>query len=294
MQAAYLVLAHHQPNHLARLIRILDRPDCAFFIHIDAKADEATFKQSLEAKSNIVFIEPRRAVNWGGFSVVDATLALLSAALGFAPPFHRFCLLSGSDFPIKHNTRILTDFDSNKEFMRVDRKLDPFQEDSHGRLVGFHWFADSSDANLQALSGKVKREPYRHISLYHGAQWWALTRDCIEYILRFLSSNHEYSSFFRHTLCPDEIFFHSVVKQSPFASRITHDFETASNQTDYFLSNEHGCHYIDWNAPSGTLPKVLDLQDLDEVLRCQCLFARKFDEQRSGALVARLENMLAC
>jgi hypothetical protein len=30
------------------------------------------------------------------------------------------------------------------------------------------------------------------------------------------------------------------------------------------------------------------------VLRCQCLFARKFDEQRSGALVARLENMLAC
>jgi hypothetical protein len=109
-----------------------------------------------------------------------------------------------------------------------------------------------------------------------------------------LSSNHEYTSFFRHTLCPDEIFFHSVVKQSPFASRITHDFETASNQTDYFLSNEHGCHYIDWNAPSGTLPKVLDLQDLDEVLRCQCLFARKFDEQRSGARVAWLENMLAC
>jgi len=29
---AYLILAHHQPNHLARLIETLDSADCAFFI----------------------------------------------------------------------------------------------------------------------------------------------------------------------------------------------------------------------------------------------------------------------
>jgi hypothetical protein len=82
------------------------------------------------------------------------------------------------------------------------------------------------------------------------------------------------------------------VKQSPFASRITHDFETASSPIEYFLSNEHGCHYIDWNAQGESLPKVLELEDLDKLLGCQCLFARKFDERRSAALVERFEHML--
>jgi hypothetical protein len=292
MQTAFLILAHHQPKHLARLIRMLDGPTCTFLVHIDAKVDETVFQESVGEKSNVIFIETRHGVNWGGFSIVEATLALLTAALGLAP-FGRFCLLSGSDFPIQCNSQILAEFDSSREFMRVDRKLNSSQENSHSRCVAFHWFMDSWDAYVRDLSGKLKRQPYEHVGLYQGSQWWALTRDCIEYIVHFVSSNPEYSSFCKSTLCPDEIFFHSIVKQSPFAPRITHDFETASSQEEYALSNEHGCHYIDWNARGDALPKVLDLEDLDKLLSSKCLFARKFDEQRSGALVARLEEMPA-
>ena len=121
-----------------------------------------------------------------------------------------------------------------------------------------------------------------------------MTRDCVAYILGILKSNRKYYSFFKYTLCPDEIFFHSIVKHSPFAPRITHDFETAVHRPEYFLSNEHGCRYIDWNAKATTLPKTFDLQDLDRLLGSTCLFARKFDQQRSADLITTLESRFHC
>jgi hypothetical protein len=292
MKTAYLILAHQQPDHIAKLVQVLNGPECAFFIHIDAKVDEAVFRAPIEEKRNLVFVERRFSVNWGGFGPVAATLELLSAAFAWTPPFGRFCLLSGSDFPIQPNSRIRAEFESSKEFMRVDRKLDPGIEGSHNHFIRFYWFTDSADERLKSLSGKLKRKLRTRIGLYHGSQWWALTRDCVEYVLRFVASNSEYETFLKLAHCPDEIFFHSILKQSPFANRITHDFETASNQIEYFLSNEHGCHYIDWNAEAAPLPKVLELEDLDKLLQCQCLFARKFDERRSAALIARFADSL--
>ena len=255
MPTAYLITAHHQPNHLARLVRILDGDECTFFVHIDAKVDDAIFRESVGNRSNVVFTSRRHKVNWGGISQVDATLDLLSEALDSDLAFHRFCLLSGADFPIKPSSQIRIEFSSNKEFMRIDRKLRPLENSVHDRNVGLYWFMDSSRWSLKKLSGRLKRHPDNDISLYHGSNWWALSRDCIEYIRRFLSTNRSYRMFFRYTRCPDEVFFHSIVKNSPFASRITHDFETATNSVIRSFPNEHGCHYRDWSAKIESFPK---------------------------------------
>jgi hypothetical protein len=294
LQTAYLILAHHQPDHLAKLVARLDHPNCMFFIHIDLKAEIVDFINSADGRSNVIFIEDRYTVNWGGFSQVEATLALLSAAFAFGPSFHRYCLLSGSDYPIKGNGMIQTEFASNREFMRIDRKIGASEDNSHCRNVTFYWFMDAQDPARRALSGSLKRDPFNRFALYHGTQWWALTHDCVEYIFGFLSSNADYHSFFRDTLCPEEIFFHSIVKRSPFTSRITHDFEIISDRDQFSSSNEHGCHYIDWNATGeDRLPKALDLTDLDKLLNSKALFARKFQQPRSGALLSTLGTILA-
>jgi hypothetical protein len=291
LKTAYLVLAHHQPDHLAKLVGCLDHVDGVFFIHTDLKADEGVFRNALGERRNVVFIKDRYTVNWGGFSQVEATLALLSAAFAFRPSFHRYCLLSGSDYPIKSNCLIQAEFASGREFLRIDRKVGSGEHNGHCRNVTSYWFMDSMDPAMKASSGSVRRDPYKLIGLYHGAQWWALTRDCVEYVLRFLASDPDYLTFFRYTLCPDEIFFHSIVKHSPFASQISHDFEMTSDRQRFSLSNEHGCHYIDWNAKrEDKLPKILDLADLDVLLASQALFARKFQGPRSTPLLSRLEE----
>ena len=220
---------------------------------------------------------------------MQATLALLEAAFDHTATFHRYCLLSGSDYPIKNNSVIHAELASDKQFMRVDRRIGGAENNSHCRNVEYYWFSDAPES--QALSGTVRRDAYHGIALYHGAQWWALTHDCVKHILHFVSANADYRAFFVTTLCPDEIFFHSIVKHSPFASRITHDFETTSDRDRFRLSNEHGCHYIDWNARGeDKLPKVLDLADFDSLRSANALFARKFAEPRSAALLAKLED----
>jgi hypothetical protein len=292
-RTAYLILAHNQPRHLAKLLFALDAPETAFFIHIDAKADETIFRTLAGARPNTVFLAPRYVVNWGGFSLVQATLALLYKAFQATPPFDRFCLLSGADFPIAHKSRILAAFDSDAEFLRVDRKLGPLEDNPQSQNVGYYWFMDSMDPVERDQSGRIPRPAPDSIPLFHGSQWWALTRPCAEYILRYVSDNPEYLAFFHHARCSDEIVFHSIIKHSPFAARISHDFETVTDLPSYFLYNEHACHYIDWNSAGGeTLPKVLDVGDLEAILRSKALFARKFREEQSGDLITLLQRTL--
>ncbi|MDP2107018.1 MAG: hypothetical protein Q8J76_13570, partial [Desulfobulbaceae bacterium] len=87
-----------------------------------------------------------------------------------------------------------------------------------------------------------------------------------------------------------EIFFHSIVKHSPFAQSISHDFERAGKLAEFYALNDHGCHYIDWNAQQKVLPKILTSQDLGALRHSKALFARKFDSIQSLELVQILEN----
>ena len=130
----------------------------------------------------------------------------------------------------------------------------------------------------------------------HGCQWWSLTKGCIGYVTNFVGRNRDYTDFHTYTLCPDEIFFHSIVKNSPFSAKITHDFETARHLDAFFALNEHGCHYVDWTSEGVLLPKVLDEADLDRLLNSQAHFARKFrgrSESRWRSLKAPSDNLKA-
>ncbi|HEX9943140.1 MAG TPA: beta-1,6-N-acetylglucosaminyltransferase [Thermoanaerobaculia bacterium] len=295
MRIAFLILAHHQPAHLARLVRILNRDWARIFIHIDRKVDIADFQRLAPEDGNIRFLgeDQRTKVSWGGFSQVAATLNLLGAALSSGEAFTRFCLLSGSDFPIKGMEHIRAALDTEKEFIRVDRRIGALDANLHCKNVRYFYFTDVPLLKRSRLSGLMPRRCYTKINLYHGAQWWSLTGDCVKYIMDFIRSNRDYVCFHRWTLVPDEIFFHSIVKQSPFASNITHDFETAPSYSEYMSLNEHGCTYIDWNAKGVPLPKVLTLDDYDSLMDSRCLFARKFDERRSSSLLERLEKKIS-
>ncbi|GMR06030.1 MAG: hypothetical protein BMS9Abin25_0611 [Gammaproteobacteria bacterium] len=294
MKVAYLIVAHHQPKHLAKLIRILDSDWAWFFIHIDGKSDIRPFIRTVPEQKKIHFLEDadRGSVNWAGFSVVGAVLSLLNRAYESEVQFDRFCLLSGSDFPVKSLDTIYEKFGSSIEYMRVDRKLTAERQNSHYRNVSHHYFTDSVIPEDRQLSGKIEREIYDRIDLYQGSAWWSLTRACTDYLIDFLELNPDYIDFHRTTFCPDEIFFHSIVKASPYARNLSHDFECKSDIEQYHLPNEHGCHYIDWNARGTRLPKVLNVDDACKLQHTNALFGRKFEELQSCQLLNILEQSI--
>jgi Core-2/I-Branching enzyme len=304
MTIAYLIFTHYQPEHFARLVRALDFDGSAFFVHVDRRVDLRPFEALVPASRNVVYLSGGERVRsyWCGFNQIRATLNLLQSARRFDTEIRRFCLLSGSDFPVKSHSEIAAQFDSDAEFIRIDRRLDLANPSPHNVcLQRYHLYdypllnprtAPSRRLRIAAerLIARVPRRRYERIPLYHGAQWWALTRRCVDHLFDFLERAPDYIRFHRYTRCPEEIFFHSIIKSSRFAENITHDFEREDSLDAYMRSNLHGCHYIDWNTVGVSLPKVLGTSDLDAIIGSGALFARKFEGDGSRELRDRLEE----
>ena len=287
MKAAYLITAHHQPKHLARLIDALQCDWATFFIHIDKKEDITQFHNVISPSENVLFLKNnRRVIHYrGSFTHVRASLNLLQAAIDFHVPFYRYCLLSGADFPIKTKDHIYTQLKTKKEFIRIDHKPSESPNPRHYKNVSRLWFQQIHA--IEQWSGKITRPTYRKIDLYFGSAWWALTDPCARYIIDFKNTNRDYIWYHKLARNPDEMFYHSIIQNSPFAPYVTHN---ADQNHAIRKTNEHGSHYIDWLVKNVRLPKVLTMSDLNVLLESQALFARKFEEEQSKELLDELEK----
>lgn len=292
MNIAYLIAVHDQPDYLTKLVQALNCSWAHFFIHVDRKADVAIFRRVVPTSANVTFVpEPERvAVYWGGFSQVQASLNLIKAAYTAEISFTRYCLLSGADFPLKSQDRIRQVLSTSTEFISIDRKLEKgtVPKSSLTKNIQRFYWRDRPNALQRLAAGLIPRRDSPLLPVYHGSQWWILTDGCIAFIQDFLADRPSYADFFKHTNCPVEMFFHSIVKASPFSASISQDFERMAGSAIALPSpNVYGAHYIDWSTRARS-PKTLDLSDLDALNQSQALFARKFMKGSSDGLTRAL------
>lgn len=226
---AYLILAHSDPGQLRRLLKRLESDQASFYVHVDDKADIEAFRRATEDIEAVHFCERRCNVMWAAFSVVEATLRLLEAALvGESGELTRFVLLSGADYVIASNQRILRFFERHpqREFLRgFDLREAGDTQLRRMRRRHLRQFAPRYSLlrmPLSAIEGGMRLFP-RHlpsdIVFVCGSQWWALTRDCAKYCLDFTWSNPDFVKLFKSSFAPDEMFFHTLVHNSPNASK---------------------------------------------------------------------------
>lgn len=268
---AYLIVAYHQPDHLARLIQALDDEKSFFFIHIDEKVSLAPFQAAVGQRANLLFLPNRLKVQWGQFSIVQTMLNLLQTAVASGHEFTYYTVLSGNDYPIKHKQEIYRRLQaSDCQFLRIDRKLTNEANNSHRHFI----------KNLP--QGRY----FGNLTPYHGSMYWSLTADCIRFILNFVANNPDYVAVHHHIFAPDEVFFHTLVKHSPFAGAITQDYSDGI----YPDHLHHGNHFIDWAGLRKRERLVLDERDFDDLLASPALFARKFNQHQSSKLLDLLDR----
>jgi hypothetical protein len=98
----YGVLAHDSAASTIRLIEAVSEPTTHFVVHVDAKyeATHQALKIYAYNRSRIQILDhPNRVrVNWGGFSMVNATLQILNYALQI--DFTHFIHIAASAYPI--------------------------------------------------------------------------------------------------------------------------------------------------------------------------------------------------
>lgn len=276
----YLILAHTNYAHLNALIEALDAPDVNFFIHIDKKSPPYH-----NAKANVFFVEDRANVIWGGFGMIEATIKLLKLAFDCIGEGY-YCLISGADYPIRSNEEIKRELAKGGE--RIGISPAPLPHKPMRRFKYYHF--DFSWRKLMTLSERVvtgisrllnfKRDiPFK---IYVGSQWFALSHECVTFILNKIKEDPRYIDFFRYAKIPDEAFFQTIIGNSRFLA------QTKPNVT-----------YTDWSA-GGASPAPITKKHIKILQKGKedgksesLLFARKFnnyDESLLEAVEKRLRN----
>ena len=291
IRIAFLILAHRDADQIERL-RLRLRPHNVF-VHVDARVPDFPTDQIAELP-DVTVVSPRRAIHWGDFSMVEATLTLLSTARA-AGSFDRYVLLSGECYPAKPIIALEEAFETNPQ--REWISLIPISAGSHlATMIGRHWRmaplvgARAPDAKLRRVWNKASkllgRDLRREIGTtpYFGSQWFGLSARCVDMILKFVPAHPEFVRAYRSVYAPDEHFFQTIVGNSEFGAFAIHveDRGIATNQSAPL-------HQI---APSEDRYFGNSGKDFDLVVRTGKFFIRKVSSQRTGPLLDRIDREL--
>lgn len=271
MRIVYLIVAYHLPEQLIRLVKRLNNKDCYFIIHFDRKAKKEDFKkiqEDLKDYSNVFFTEKRYKCYWGGFGIVKATIQMINELIEKNIQFDHGVLLSGQTYPIKSNKYIKEFLEKNKERSFIMGLLMPTSiwtnggmdriEKWHIKIKNKHYIFPKE--NLPII---IKRRFLREFQPYGGSTWWVLNRELLIYINEFIKNNHKFVNFFKYVNIPDEIFFHTIILNSPLKEKIIIN----NLLFEIWLSNP--------TKPGS--PEILTKKNFEQLKNSDKLFARKFD-----------------
>lgn len=297
MKLAFLIAAHAHPELLARLVQRLEGPSTSIHIHIDRRADFDCIRRVFAAQNiqNVNWV-PRRRCRWGTFDQIQVALLLLSSALKADPEANMFLLISGQDYPLTTPAEMTARFSQKKSSSFIAYTPLPYSRwlgnGGFHRLTHHHFFVGDRhfeypddrqelgrlDRLLNFvltpfLSGSRPLPP--NLVFYGGDQWWNLTRETAEKVLKYLEQSPSYLRLFSHTFMVDEIFFQTLImalKAVPL---------------------ENDClRCIFWDGRRNQSPAIVEITDFDEIQESGALFTRKVHPKTSAALLDKIDRVL--
>ena len=222
---AFILLCHKDPGAIIQQAERLTAVGDYMSIHFDASAKSADFKTIQDAlgdNPNVTFAKKRINCGWGEWSLVQATLYAMEAAVDEFPRATHFYMLSGDCMAIKssvyahdlldHND---VDFIESFDYFTSDWIKTGMKEE---RLIYRHFFNERTQKWLFYRSFELqkrfgwRREIPSDIQMMIGSQWWCLRRRTVEAVIDFTKARKDVMRFFRTTWIPDETFFQTLVR----------------------------------------------------------------------------------
>lgn len=289
MKQAILITAYKDIQQLKELICFFDTQFFNVYIHLDRKSNFKPNELQFLKEPQVKLISNNYKVNWGGINHLKAYLFLCKEALKDEENFC-FHLITGQDFPVKPLS-----YFQNFGIEQLKEPLDylahhevPFKKWSGGglnRLTYYHLY-DFFNAKkykaqirkfvrLQKKIGITRKFPKDFLQLHGGSTYWTLSKDTLQYVMDYTKNNSEFLKRFKYSFCAEELYFHAIILNSPFANRVVND----------------NLRHIDWSVDRGSTPVILDDRDYDALLQGNCLFARKFDT-KSLSLKERIKEKI--
>ena len=284
---AFILLCHKDPDAIIQQARQLTAVGDCIAIHFDARAPKEAFariQSALADNPNVTFATRRIKCGWGEWSLVQATLHAVEAAVAAFPRATHFYMVSGDCMAIKSANYAHAFLDRNDrdyvesfDFFDSEWIKTGFKEE---RLIYRHWFNERTQKRrfywsfwLQRRFG-ITREVPADIQVMIGSQWWCLRRRTIEAILDFTRSRPDVMRFFRTTWIPDETFFQTLVRH------LIPGREIEARTLTFLMFTDYG------------MPVTFYNDHYDLLLSQDALFARKISPE-AKELKARLGLLYA-
>ncbi|MAY87083.1 MAG: glycosyl transferase [Pseudooceanicola sp.] len=284
---AYILLCHKDPAAVVQQAHRLTAAGDVMAIHFDANAAQADYdriRHDLADTANVTFAARRVRCGWGEWSLVQATLHAIQAALDAFPDATHFYMLSGDCMAIKtaeyahrfldaHDRDYIESFDFFESgWIKTGMKAD--------RLTYRHYFNERASKRLFYASHAIQkrlglqRKIPTDLRIQIGSQWWCLRRRTVEWIMDFVAKRRDVVRFFRTTWIPDETFFQTLVRH------LVPETEIETRTLTFLMFSDYG------------MPVSFYNDHYDLLLAQDFLFARKISPQASD-LKKRLGRLYA-
>lgn len=288
MKHAYLIAAHNQFGLLKHLLEMLDSSDNDIYLHIDSKAGTIDYEQFRDVlKASQLYIIERRDITWGGYSQVELEVKMLERATCTQHDYYHF--ISGVDFPIKSMRDINAFFEKNagKEFIHFDKETK--MDEVRYRIGKYHCLQEKIGRRRNALTViesvligiqrllRVDRTKKSNLIFKKGANWFSITEGMAKYVVQ---NEKLIRKTFGKSICADELFLQTLVYNSGFRDNLYY------SETEGRFFN---MRLIDWKRGN---PYIFRASDFDELLKSECLFARKFDMETDSEIIEKLQDAL--
>jgi hypothetical protein len=251
---AAVILGHRDVPQIERLA---ERLGCPVWVHYDAKSPAAEHEQLARSARLEAVPDPVRVI-WGHWSMVAATLRGLHAVAG--DPDH-VLILSGQTYPIKPPDQLEARLEAATYLERFPLPFARWGPDGGVDRVAFRWVAAPRWLPERAPIPPMVRVPGRRrfppVRLFGGSQWGVLHRGARRYVLG-IPSTDPVIQMFRHACVPDELFFQTVLSNSPLRDQLVDD----------------NLHHIKWADTAH--PEPITQEDLAVLATSTAFFARRF------------------
>lgn len=294
LRHAWLIITHGNFPILEKQLAFLDSPNADFFIHVDAGVREADFDRFRSIpRSSRVFFTDRLKVSWGDFSLTEATLELLRAAV--PGQYDYYHLLSGVDVPLKTREYIEHYFDGRQGINFINLERDVISRRNMSRVKYYYPFQKWNIRNVTlrriireatamcqriAFVDRTRKLPPDFV-FQKATEWFSITHALAEYVL---TKEEDIRAIFHDTFCSDEMFLPTIAVNSGFRDTIP--------PADPARSHKNCLRYIDWQRGN---PYTFTDGDFDELISAdpEYLFARKFDYKTNPRVVDDLFEALS-
>lgn len=279
MRQVILIHAHRDIAQLNALVAQLLDDEFLIYVNVDAKS--AIDIGALHPAVRLV--RPGIDIHWGRFSQVEATLHSMRQVLAEAGAFDKLLFISAQDAPLlpnRHLKRALAALSGRELLDCVPAGPDGW--DCAHRYQYFHAGGPLAALAFRATNCamracRLRRRMVHGWQAWAGSSWWALSRSCVEEVVTLVAADPALARFFRTVDCPDEMFFQTVVMNSPFREHVLHN----------------NFRHIQWAPGAARSPKVLDASDFGAIAASPAHFCRKLDLMASAALLPMLAQLRA-